>query len=205
METHTDATDVDNPVFGHNMNDYYDLIMAVLDEVAFALHSVSDTQIATLRQAIHGSHRVFIAGKGRSGLLARAFALRLMHLGFTVHVVDEVTTPAIMSGDLLILISGSGETASIHQYAAQARSHGAQVALITAFPNSSIAQRSDVVVHIPAPSVKADVINEVTSFQPMANMFEQSLMLLLDVITLQLMNDLGLTPEQLAARHANLE
>ncbi|MEZ4670246.1 MAG: 6-phospho-3-hexuloisomerase [Anaerolineae bacterium] len=205
METHTDATDIDNSVIGHTMHDYYDLIMAVLDEVAFALHSVSDTQVATLRLAIHDASRVFIAGKGRSGLLARAFALRLMHLGLTIHVVDEVTTPAIMQGDLLILISGSGETASILQYSAQARSHGAKVALITAFPNSSIAQRSDIVVHIPAPSVKADVVNEVTSFQPMANMFEQSLMLLLDVITLQLMSDLGLTQEQLAARHANLE
>lgn len=205
METHVDSADVGRPTVYEGMNDYYDLIMTVLDEVTFALHSVSDEQVAAFRQAVHQAKRVFVAGKGRSGLFARAFALRLMHMGLTVHVVDEVTTPAITANDLLVIASGSGETPSLAQYAARARAQGASVALITAFPHSTVAQQADVVVYIPAPSVKADGSNEVVSVQPMANLFEQSLAILLDIITLQLMQELGLSEEQMFARHANLE
>ena len=125
MKTHIDAANGGKPILYPGMNDYYDLMMNVLDEVTFALHSVSDEQVAVFRQAIHHSKRVFVAGKGRSGLFVRAFALRLMQMGLPVHVVDEVTTPAIMVGDLLIIASGSGETASLAQYAAQARSQQA--------------------------------------------------------------------------------
>lgn len=203
-------TQVESPNFGNTgsypgMTDYYDLIMVVMDEVNFALHLVSDVQVTAFRQAIHQSKRVFIAGKGRSGLFARAFAIRLMQMGLSVHVVDESTTPAIREGDLLVLASGSGETASVANYAIRARAQGARVALITAFPQSSAGQHADLLIYIPSPSVKVDATSEVVSMQPMSNLFEQSLAILLDIISVQLMAELGLTEEQLYARHANLE
>jgi 6-phospho-3-hexuloisomerase len=184
---------------------YYNLIMTVLDEVTYALHSVADVEVAACRQSIHTAKRVFVAGKGRSGLFICAFALRLMQMGLTVYVVDDVTTPAITEGDLLIIASGSGETTALIHYAVQARSLGARVALITAFPHSTVAQQADMVIYIPAPSVKVDSSNEVVSAQPMSNLFEQSLAMLLDIITLQLMEELGINEEQMFARHANLE
>ena len=46
--------------------------------------------------ATHESrHRIFLLGEGRSGLVARSFAMRLMHLGFDVYVFGEVVTLAV--------------------------------------------------------------------------------------------------------------
>lgn len=42
-----------------------------------------------------------------------------MHLGLQVYVVDDVTTPAIKTEDLLIIGSASGNTKSLVQYAGQ--------------------------------------------------------------------------------------
>jgi 6-phospho-3-hexuloisomerase len=54
--------------------------------------------------------------------MMRAFAMRLMHIGFQVHVAGDVTTPAIRGGNLLIIGSGSGETSGLVSMAAKARS-----------------------------------------------------------------------------------
>ncbi len=187
------------------MTDFHSWVDVVVGEVAAALRGVSPDEVAELQREILGAKRVFIAGKGRSGLFMRAFAMRLMHLGLHVHVVDEVTTPAIAVGDVLILASGSGKTASLVQYASKAREIGVTLVLITAYPDSPVGRKADKVVHIPATSSKVDADNGAQSAQPMANLFEQSLVLLLDITTLQLMKALAKTGEQMLAHHANLE
>ena len=132
--------------------------------------------------------------------------MRLMHLGLHVYVVDEVTTPGITADDVLVLASGSGKTASLVQYASKAKEIGATIVLITAYPDSPVGHHADKVVHIPAPTSKAEgKSSSVQSAQPMANLFEQSLVLLLDICTLQLMKALSKTGEQMFAHHANLE
>lgn len=187
------------------MTDFQGWVDVVTGEVASALKAISADEVAELQREILGAKRVFIAGKGRSGLFMRAFAMRLMHLGLHVHVVDEVTTPGIAAGDVLVLASGSGKTASLVQYAEKAREIGATLVLITAHPDSPVGRQADKVVHIPAPSTKVEGNNGAVSAQPMANLFEQSLVLLLDITTLQLMAALSKTGEQMFARHANLE
>lgn len=187
------------------MTDYYGWVEVVLSEIGASLRAVSSNHVAELQREILGAKRVFVAGKGRSGLFMRAFAMRLMHLGLHVYVVDDVTTPALAKGDVLVIASGSGKTASLVQYAAKAREIGAILVLITAHPDSPVGRQADQIVAISAPSVKAEVNSEIQSAQPMANRFEQSLALLLDITTLQLMGALGKTEEQMFARHANLE
>ncbi len=187
------------------MTDFHGWVDIVLGEVAIALRAVSADEVAEFQREVIGAKRVFVAGKGRSGLFMRAFAMRLMHLGLHVFVVDDVTTPSIAAGDVLVLASGSGKTASLLQYASKAKDIGATVVLITAYPDSPVGHHADKVVHIPAPSVKAEGSSGVQSAQPMANLFEQSLILLLDISSLQLMKALSKTGEQMFARHANLE
>ncbi|MCC6615197.1 MAG: 6-phospho-3-hexuloisomerase [Anaerolineae bacterium] len=183
--------------------EYLDLADLVLAEVGTVLRQISPDDVARCRQAILAARRIFVAGKGRSGLLMRAHSMRLMHLGLTAHVVDDVTTPSIGASDLLLLASGSGGTPSVVQYAEKAHAIGAQIALLTANPESETAQLADVVVVIPAPSPKTTSIQ--TSAQPMASLFEQVLVLLLDIIIIQLMDELEQTSDQMYARHANLE
>jgi 6-phospho-3-hexuloisomerase len=184
---------------------YTEILDGVLGELEHTLRSMPSDSLDTFCQALLDTRRVFVAGKGRSGLHLRAFAIRLMHLGLTVYVVDEATTPAVSEGDLLVIASGSGRTASLIQYATKARSLRAKVALLTAFPDSPLGQQADWVVLIPAPSPKVENPGAVASIQPMANLFEQSLGVWLDIATMQLTDRLGLTAEQMFARHANLE
>ncbi len=183
--------------------EYLELVDVVLAELGAVLHQVSSDDVARCRQAILAARRIFVAGKGRSGLLMRAHSMRLMHLGLAVHVVDDVTTPSIGASDLLLLASGSGGTPSIVQYARKAHDIGAQIALITAHEDSAAAQLADVVVVIAAPSPK--VAGMQTSAQPMASLFEQALAMLLDIIVIQLMSELEQTTDQMFARHTNLE
>ncbi len=187
------------------MTDFHGWVDVVIGEIGTALKTVSADETAELQREIMGAKRIFIAGKGRSGLFMRAFAMRLMHLGLHVYVVDEVTTPSIAADDVLLLASGSGKTASMIQYTSKAKEIGATVVLITAFPNSPVGHLADKIVRISAPSIKAEGSSAVQSIQPMANLFEQSLVLLLDICILQLMKALGKTSEQMFAHHANLE
>jgi 6-phospho-3-hexuloisomerase len=187
------------------MTDYQELVSTILGEIHGSLRSVAPESLDLLRESIRVTTRIYVAGKGRSGLYMRTFAMRLMHLGLTVYVIDDVTTPGIREGDLLIIGSGSGTTASLVNYAEKAKKIGAHVALITAARTSPIGEKADYVVYVSAPSPKMAAKDGRTSIQPMANLFEQALGLMLDIVTMQLMADLNMTSEQMFTRHANLE
>lgn len=187
------------------MMPYLEIVALVLEEIRGALRSASPEALEQFQQMVLDSKRVFVDAKGRSGLHMRGFAMRLMHMGLSAHVVDEVTTPAILSGDLLVIGSGSGRTASLVSHATKAKAQGARIALVTATPESPIAQHADCVILISAPTQKAEEASVGVSRQPMANLFEQSLGLVLDITTMQLMARLNLTSEEMFTRHANLE
>ncbi len=148
---------------------------------------------------------VFLAGAGRSGLFLKGFAMRLMHMSRSAYVVGEMVTPAIKPGDLLLIGSGSGETASLKAMAEKAKSIGAKVALVSSRGESTIAGMADLTVVLETFSPKVASSGGVKSTQPMANLFEQGMFLFLDALTMELMNQLGLTSEVMFKRHANLE
>lgn len=177
----------------------------VTAEIARTLSGISETETQGMTQLICDAKRVFLAGAGRSGFMVRGFAMRLMHMGICAYLVGEVVTPAICEGDLLIIASGSGETASLVSMAKKAKAIGAKVALVTIFLQSSIGVQADLVVQIPAPTPKSDLDSGVSSVQPMGSLFEQSLLLTLDILIMMLMEKLGKTEKEMFARHANLE
>jgi 6-phospho-3-hexuloisomerase len=178
----------------------------LLDELRRALHSANPDDLDQARRLVLGARRIFVAGKGRSGLQMEAFAMRLMHLGLSTHVVGDVTTPGIASGDLLVIGSGSGRTASLVCHAERAHQLQVPVLLFTAAQDSPIHAFADGIVRIDAPTPKID---EDYAFQasilPMGSLFEQALGLLLDLIVLMLMRDLDVDGGQMFSRHANLE
>ena len=155
---------------------------------------------------IAGTQRIFIAGAGRSGLVMRAFGIRLLHLGKTVHVVGEPTTPSIQAVDLLIIGSGSGQTSTLRVIAQKAHNLGARILLFTTASDSPLAEIADHRVVIPAPSLQ-DTEGEHTlkSVQPMGTLFEQSLLIVCDSLVLRLMTQLDVSADQMRQRHANLE
>lgn len=185
--------------------DFETLRAAILQELEATLGAVDARELDALRNAIRNAPRIFVAGKGRSGLQARAFAMRLMHLGLTVFVVDEVTTPSLRAGDLLLIASGSGRTSSLVEYSARAKKIGATVALVTINSISSIADSAQVIVRIPAPSPKIEMSSAASSILPMGSLFEQALGFLFEVLIVQLMGELNVNTGQMFERHANLE
>lgn len=160
-------------------------------------------QVADIIPFIHNADRIFIVGAGRTGLALKAAAMRLMHLGFTVFVAGETTTPAIRNNDLLIAGSGSGTTGTIVKAAEKAVSVGAKVITISTSVTSPLAKLSDHVAILPA-AQKQDH-GATISRQYAGSLFEQSVLLLTDAIIQTLWQMDGTPAEELWQRHANLE
>jgi 6-phospho-3-hexuloisomerase len=177
----------------------------VLRELDRTLAAISTEEADRLLAAVMEAPRVFVAGAGRSGLAIKAFAMRLMHMGRQVFVAGEIVTPAVGAGDLLIVGSGSGETASLRAMAERAKSLGAKVALVTIFPESAIGKIADVVVTIPAPTPKSSSRGQAPSIQPMGSLFEQTMLIFFDLLILQLMEKAAVDSAAMFERHANLE
>jgi 6-phospho-3-hexuloisomerase len=182
------------------------LIENVLAEITSCLHLVPGESLTEAGTMIEAAPKIFLAGAGRSGLIMRALGTRLMHLGKTVYVVGESTTPSIQAGELLILGSGSGQTSTLLAIAQKAKHQGAKILLFTTNPSSPLANMADQSVALPAPSL-GDIEEErdLKSMQPMGSLFEQSLLILCDTIILWLMLRTGVSASQMRVRHANLE
>lgn len=168
---------------------------------------IREEDVQALAELCVHAGRIFVAGAGRSGFAARGFANRLMHLGFSAYFVGETTTPSIAAGDILVIGSGSGTTASLVANAQKARAAGASIATLTIFPNATIGAMADVTVVIPGATPKkgADAADSAASVQPMGSLFEQLSWLVYDSIVLALMERTGETGQSMYPRHANLE
>jgi len=177
----------------------------IVQELEKTLSHIDNEQTDALLKTLLASERIFVAGAGRSGLMIRAFAMRLMHMGCEVYVVGEIVTPSISSNDVLMIASGSGATESLVVMARKAKTLGARIVLLTIDQDSPIAKLADSVVVIPAPSPKVQRELHISSIQPMGSLFEQSLLLTLDAFILLLMERQQKTPDLMFTRHANLE
>ena len=187
------------------MGDVTDQLELILAEQRAALSTVEDSHLEALAKAIQGANRIFLTGKGRTALQLRGFAMRLMHLGFQVHMVDDVTTPAIEPGDLLLIGSGSGHTPTPVRHASRAREVGADTLLITAANDSPAHTYARQVIYLNATTPKIAGSDPSRSILQMGTLFEQCLGLLCDITILNLMQTLQMTSDEMFTRHANLE
>ncbi len=147
--------------------------------------------------AIIESRRIFIYGVGRSGLIAKAFAIRLVQMGLEVYFVGETITPIVEEGNLVIIVSHTGETMSAIQTANIVRRVGARVITITANAHSKLASASNLVMLIHPP--KDDYRK---TLAPLGTLFEDATLIYLDSIVAKLMEKLGQSEGSLRKRHA---
>ncbi len=176
----------------------------IIKELSRAVEFLEDSEAEKLVAGILQANKIFVAGAGRSGFMAKSFAMRMMHMGLDAYVVGETVTPNLEKGDLFIIGSGSGETKSLVSMAEKARNLGATVAAVTIFPESTIGQLSDFAIKLPgSPKDKAD--GDYKTIQPMGSLFEQTLLLFYDAIILRFMEKKGLDSTTMFGRHANLE
>jgi 6-phospho-3-hexuloisomerase len=182
----------------HRLAESVEFILAEIREIIGAVEPA--TLIAAL-DALERAQRVFVYGAGRSGLVARAFAIRLMHLGYSTYVIGETITAPVAKGDLVFLISGSGETYPVVMTAEIASNIGATVVSITQNVERGIAEHSDIVVHLDGRRKNG----RKSDLAPLGTLFESATWILLDGIVADLMVRLGQTEVAMRKRHATLE
>ncbi|AJO24574.1 6-phospho-3-hexuloisomerase [Weizmannia coagulans] len=179
-------------------------IEVILNEIQTVFSKIDGEQVEKLADMLASPKSIFVLGEGRSGLMAKSFAMRLMHLGFHVFVVGETITPSIQPGDLLIAVSGSGTTSNVVQAAEKAKKNGVSVVGVTSDPSSRLAQTSDSVVHIPS-ATKYRRPGEIESRQPLSSLFDQSVHLFFDAVCLKIAEQQKSGNEAALSRHSNLE
>lgn len=172
-----------------------------------------DRMAEVLVDVYHRKGKVLVMGAGRSGLVGKAFAMRLLHLGFNSYVLGETIVPSISRGDVAVAISGSGRTGLIVEAADAAKKVGAYVIAITTYPESPLGQLADLVVMVPGRS-KVSKMDDYFARQilglheplaPLGTLFEDTAMLLLDGVIYYLMIKLNVTEDEMRNRHANIE
>lgn len=178
-------------------------LMMILNEQQQLASAIDFAQLALLVPYLHEAERIFLTGAGRTGLAMRAAAMRFMHLGLTVFVVGETTTPAITAGDVMIAASGSGTTSSIVTAARKAAAAGAAVIAISTTTDSELSALSALTVVLPA-AQKQDHGGSI-SRQYAGSLFEQAVLLMMDAVFQTLWKEYGTPAEVLWRRHANLE
>jgi len=182
-----------------------------------SIHNLKPAEVERLVQLIVGAkkQKIFTIGMGRSGFVARSFALRLMNLGFNVYVLGETITPAAGKGDLLIAVSGTGTTKIVLSACTAAKEIGACVIAVTSFPSSPLGQTADLVIELRGKTkaglpkekdyLTRQIIGEGEPISPLGSIFENNGMVFFDSLIVELMHRMGRTEADLRRNHTTIE
>lgn len=177
----------------------------ILDELRPGLGPEVLDQIDGIAKALTDARRIACHGVGREGLMMKALAMRLYHIGLEAHVVGDMTTPPVGQGDILCVSAGPGSFSTIEALTGVARDAGARVVCFTAEPGGTVPRAADLSVHLPAQTMAADQGEAATSVLPMGSLYEALMFLFFEVLVLDLRDRLSVSPEAMRAKHTNLE
>ena len=175
-----------------------------LEELCAPLDRIDETAVDAAVRTIASAKHVTVYAGGREGLQVRGFAMRLFHLGRSVSVVGDMTTPAIGPGDLFLNVCGPGEISTAVALVGVARQAGAKVLVITAQPQGRVPMMADEVLVLPAQTMANDQ-GPVASLLPMGSVFEGVLFVLFEVMILKLKAALDVSTEAMRSNHTNME
>lgn len=174
----------------------------IVEELSASSQRVGTRGIDALISAIEGHSRIFVYGTGRSGLMLKALAMRLMQLGYEAYVVGETTTPSVTKGDLLVIASASGQTGSVVLTAESALRQGVDLFAVSSTATSELGRLHAIDVIIESGTKLSS--SQVT-VQPLGSLFEQMLLLLFDGAILKIFESRDTVGDDMAKRHASLE
>lgn len=186
----------------------------IVENINEVIKLLDREDIKSMLQKIFEGDRIFVMGAGRSGLVAKAFAMRLMHLGFTVYVVGETTTPAVGQKDVVIAISGSGETRSIADLGKIVKDIGSTLITVTSKKESTLGRTSDITMVLPSKtkndhdaggSLEKNMRGDYKNLPPLGTAFEIISLVFLDSVIAQLIKLKGVSEAELKLRHTNIE
>ncbi|HNX17094.1 MAG TPA: 6-phospho-3-hexuloisomerase [Methanoregula sp.] len=196
----------------HRVQEMMQLMASKIRAIAGQL---SDDDIDSFIAEILNARRIYVMGAGRSGLVAKGFAMRLMHLGLQSYVVGETITPAVQKSDVIIIFSGSGKTKTIADLAETAKEIGAHICLITSNADSRIGKIADcnVIIEHQRDNIEDDaaefeirqLLGDHKSFAPLGTLFETASLVFSDAVISRLMEITKTDESALKNRHANIE
>ena len=196
----------------HRVQEMMKLMASKIGSIA---NSISDEDAEKFIRELLNAKRVYVVGAGRSGLVAKAFAMRLMHLGLHAYVVGETITPALNKGDVMVIFSGSGRTKTVADLAETARDIGGRICLITSNADSRIGKISNctVIIEHHRDAVADDaaefeirqMMGDHKSFAPLGTLFETASMIFADAVISRLMEITQVDESALKNRHTNIE
>ena len=176
-----------------------------LAELQNVLDAVNQADVENACARIAKAGKIVLYGCGREGLQMRGLAMRLYHLGLNATMVGDMSTPPLGQGDLFFVSAGPGELSTVSALMKVARRDGAEVLFLTATEDAQAATLADQVLLIPAQTMANDQDVTARSVLPMGSVYEGALFVLFEMLVLRLRDQLGATPEEMRARHTNME
>ena len=173
-------------------------------EIAVGTAAIDPAGAKATVDAIASAKRIALYGVGREGLMIKAFAMRLYHLGLDAHVVGDMTTPPLGVGDLLVVSAGPGMFSTVAGLVGVAQAAGAATLCFTAQPDAEIPGICDTVMVLPAQTM-ADDSGAKTSVLPMGSLYEGVQFLACEILVLMLAQRLGVGAAAMRANHTNME
>ena len=185
---------------------YSQISAAVAEEHRKVFELLSMDELRQALDVIKNAQNIFVYAAGREGISLRGFAMRLAHLGKTVHWVFDDTTIGIKDGDLYITSEGFGEVGSFEYYLKKVKAAGGKILMFTGNPDGRhVSEFADYVIFPHATAYLANRNDVVPTIQMMGNQYEQHLYMLCDIMIMLLTKEMGLTYNDLEARHRNVE
>jgi 6-phospho-3-hexuloisomerase len=183
----------------------YESAHKILTELDQIMSRVDEVQVDAFCEALLAARRVLAYGLGRELLALRSFVMRLMHTGFDVHMVGDVTAPPLGPEDVFLVTCGPGYIYTVEALMKVAQGVGGKIVMVTAQPQASLPHQADLLLYIPAQTMADDQGDSGGSGQAMGSAFEQSMWILFDALVPRLQAARQQTLDDLRARHANLE
>jgi 6-phospho-3-hexuloisomerase len=192
-----------------------EMMRLMASKIRAIANTISDDDTEKFIRELLNAKRIYVIGAGRSGLVAKAFAMRLMHLGLSAYVVGETITPALNRGDVMVIFSGSGKTKTVADLAETAKEIGGRICLITSDANSRIGKIADCLVIIEHHRDDGDndalefeirqMMGDHKSFAPLGTLFETASMIFADAVISRMMEITKTDEIALKNRHTNIE
>jgi 6-phospho-3-hexuloisomerase len=168
-----------------------------LRRVAESLQLLRPETVEKIVDLLARAPATFVYGAGRSGIIGRAFAMRLVQIGLTAYVIGESVTPIVRAGDAVFILSGRGESYSSIQTANIVRREGAHLIVLTSKPGSKLAHAASVPVIL-----QFGDESEQARLAPLGTLFEAASLAFTDSLIVELMARRGETEESMRRRHA---
>jgi 6-phospho-3-hexuloisomerase len=177
-----------------------DTLNIITNEIISVLSKVDNRQLEEVVNSINKDTRIFVDGEGRSGLMGKGFAMRLMHLGYIVYSVGETITPAVNKNDVYFSISGSGESGNVVLNTRKAKEKGCNIIIVTSKAESSLGTLAHKLIVVPG-TTKGDNMEQRKSVQLLSSLFDQSLHIVLDALCLKLSKKDNVSNAEATAKH----